>query len=347
MEQLDLFAELAEPATPTPEKTITLPKPTAGQWAPTPAKPPQPAPTPAAAKRPRPEFALPPTSGPDFGERVATAWHHAHGGNRMEIPLGIVATLALWPLKEHPRTLADFFRGLDAGQLLQCVREVAAYWWMRRPDLIDTASVLFSWAEEDNHPASLLAAIRATFHAALDAHALDHTGHADPGSNAYVDLMSWAVTNLRHNSARQGLGEYHTPPEVCDMMAAQIIGRDPEQIREGYSLLDPCAGTGGMFRAAAELFRSMGLDPANYTWFAQEIDPLAAAGCAVNMIVWGLGPNAMVACGDTLAQGDLWNQAVEHRRKLVKARDDVRQAMVLAEALGRVEQLVSRPKVAA
>ncbi|MGA5599595.1 N-6 DNA methylase [Streptomyces griseoincarnatus] len=345
MEQLDLFAELAEPAAPAPDKAITLPKPTAGQFA-APAKP-QPTPAPAAPqpqptpKKRGPEFAINPTKGADFGERVSYAWHQAHGGNRMEIPLGLVATLALWPLKENPRTLAQFLRGLDAPQILQCVREVAAYWWMRRPDLIDTASLLFSWAEEDKHPAPPLAAIEATWRAALDAHALDHTGHADPAWNSEVDLMSWTITNLRHNTARQGLGEYHTPPEVCDMMAAQIIGSDPEAIREGYSLLDPCAGTGGMFRSAAQHLRYMGLDPARFTWFAQEIDPLAAAGCAVNVIVWGLGPNALVACGDTLAEGDLWPRAVEHRRATVKHRDDVLATMAMAEAVRKVEQLVT------
>ncbi|MDQ0762028.1 N-6 DNA methylase [Streptomyces canus] len=350
MEQLDLFADLGEPEPPKPETTITLPKPTAGQWASTLPKPQQSASiTPEVKKtgsRGR-EFAIRPADGPTFGESVSTAWHQAHGGNRMEIPLGLVATLALWPQKEHPRTLAEFFRGLDAQQILACVREVAAYWWMRRPDLIDTASVLFQWAEGEKHTANELRAIRATFHAALDANVLDHTGRADPAWNGDVDLMSWAVTSLRHNSARQGLGEYHTPPEVCDMMAAQIIGQDSEAIHDGYSFLDPCAGTGGMFRSAAQHLRYMGLDPANYTWFAQELDPLAAAGCAVNVIVWGLGPNAMVACGDTLAEGNLWPRAVEHRRAMVERRDDVAAQMAIAYALARTEQLLGMDSEAA
>ncbi|MGO4431345.1 hypothetical protein AB4Z54_74295, partial [Streptomyces sp. MCAF7] len=118
--------------------------------------------------RRRGEFALHPADGPDFGEAVASAWYRTHGGTRMEIPMGIVATLALWPVKGYPRTLADFFRTVDTAQLLQCVREVAAYWWMRRPDLIDTASLLFEWASEDELPVNELDAIRATFHAALD-----------------------------------------------------------------------------------------------------------------------------------------------------------------------------------
>ncbi|GGZ73117.1 N-6 DNA methylase [Streptomyces echinoruber] len=341
MEQLDLFASLGEPEALKPEKTITLPKPVAGQWAPTVAKPQQPTAAAAAGPGRRAEFSMRPADGPAFGEAIASAWHRAHGGNRMEIPLGIVATLALWPLKGHARTLADFFRGLDAQQLLACVREVAAYWWMRRPDLIDTASVLFRWAEEEEkYTQHELHAIRATFHAALDHNALDHTGHEDPEANSWIDLMSWTITSLRHHTARQGLGEYHTPPEVCDMMAAQIIGEDPEAIHEGYSLLDPCAGTGGMFRSAAQHLRGLDLDPAKFTWFAQEIDPLAAAGCAVNMIVWGLGPNAMVACGDTLAEGDLWRRAVEHRRVMVERRDDVAAQMAIAYAVRRAEQLI-------
>ncbi|WP_330435846.1 SAM-dependent methyltransferase [Streptomyces sp. NBC_00825] len=339
MQQLDLFAQLDdEPQPPKPNKVIALPKPTAGQWAATPPK--QSAGTaPRSERRRSPEFVSRPTDGPTFGEKVSYAWHNAHGGNRMEIPLGIVATLALWPQKEYPRTFAAFFRTLDAESLLQCVREVAAYWWMRRPDLIDTASPLFKWAEEE-HTAHELHAIRATFHAALDAHALDHTGHIDPEWNSNIDLMSWTITNLRHNAARQGLGEYHTPPEICDLMAAQTIGRDPDEIPDDCSLLDPCAGTGGMFRSAAQHVRSMGLDPAKYTWFAQEIDPLAAAGCAVNIIVWGLGTKAMIACGDTLAEGDLWPRAIKHRRAMVEHRDDVQARMAIAYALGRSQQLL-------
>lgn len=342
MQQLDLFAELGnEPEPPKPETAITLPKPTAGQWAPAPPKPKEPASTATepTSRRRAPEFTLNPADGATFGEAVASAWYRAYGGTRMEIPMGVVATLALWPQKGYPRTLAKFFRSLDTPQLLQCVREVAAYWWMRRPDLIDTASALFSWAEGEL-TTNELHAVRDTFHAALDANALDHTGREDPEMNSWVDLMSWTVTNLRHKSAREGLGEYHTPPEVCDMMATQIIGRNPDEIHEGYSLLDPCAGTGGMIRSAAQHFRSMGLDPVNYTWFAQELDPIAAAGCAVNMIVWGLGPKAMVACGDTLHEGDLWPRAIEHRRAMVERRDDVQAQMAIAYALGRTQELL-------
>lgn len=348
MQQLDLFADLGdEPEPPKPETSITLPKPTAGQWAPAPPKPQQPASTSTEpTSRRGPEFTLHPADGPTFGEAVASAWYRAHGGTRMEIPMGIVATLALWPQKGYPRTLAKFFRQLDTPQLLQCVREVAAYWWMRRPDLIDTASLLFKWAEEDKYSKNELHAIRATFHAALDANALDHTGREDPEANTWVDLMSWTVTNLRHHSAREGLGEYHTPPEICDLMAAQILGRNPDEIHDGYSLLDPCAGTGGMFRSAAQHLRYMGLDPVNYTWFAQEIDPIAAAGCAVNMIVWGLGSKAMVACGDTLSEGDLWPRAIEHRRAMVELRDEAADRMAIAYALGRTQQLLGTAEAA-
>lgn len=346
MQQLDLFAQLDDdPQPPAPGNVIALPRPTAGQWAPVPPRSKQPA---GATDRPerRRGPASRPADGPTFGEKVSSAWHHAHGGNRMEIPLGIVATLALWPQKGYARTIADFFRTLDAPRLLQCVREVAAYWWMRRPDLIDTASALFAWAEEE-HTARELHAIRATFRAALDANALDHTGHVDPEENSYIDLMSWAITHLRHSTAREGLGEYHTPPEICDLMAAQTIGRDPDEIPGNCSLLDPCAGTGGMFRSAVQHVRYMGLDPTNYTWFAQEIDPLAAAGCAVNMIVWGLGTKAMVACGDTLGEGDLWPRAIKHRRAMIERRDDVKAHMAIAYALGRTRQLLDMASEAA
>ncbi|MGW3651105.1 N-6 DNA methylase [Streptomyces sp. NPDC000878] len=342
--QLDLFAELGNesepPAVPPTFQARSDATPPATKAVPTPE-----------SRRSLPQFAVHRSDGPTFGEAIADAWHRAHGGSRMEIPVGVVAALALWPIRDYPRDLAQFFNRLDGQQIVQCVREAAAYHWMRRPDLIGVAHTIFSWADRDDHTKHELHAIREVARAAIRHNVLDYTGSSDPYDNADIDLMSWTITNLRSRGATKGLGEYHTPPEITDMMS-RLAGPDGgrgdvsaawlfEDAKPGMSILDPCAGTGGMFRSSAQHLRYKGLDPADFTWFAQEIDPTAAAGCAVNMIVWGLGPMAMVACGDTLAEGDMWNRAVEHRREMEKRRDRMAGAAAMAAAIERAQRLLS------
>jgi hypothetical protein len=41
-------------------------------------------------------------------------------------------------------------------------------------------------------------------------------------------------------------------------------------------------------------------DPAAITWYANDIDPIAAACLAVNAQLWGLGPRVVIGCGDGL-----------------------------------------------
>ncbi|MEU2593870.1 N-6 DNA methylase [Streptomyces albidoflavus] len=349
--QLDLFADLdAKPPTPATFKpATTMPEP-ARQARPTPAPSPD-REVPRATTTDK-GVAAPPSwhghlsDGPVFGVAVADAWYGAYGGGRIEIPMGLVATLALWPQKGYPQELAAFLNPLDASHIVQCVNEVAAYWWLRRPDLIGVAHRLFSWAEEDLSDQEE-AAIRQTWKAAIRHNALDHTGSPDPYDRTWIDLMSWTITNLRHHSARSGLGEYHTPPEVVDVLTRVVMDK-PEfaasmlgDAQPGASILDPCAGTGGMLRGAALQLRHDGKNPADYRWFAQELDPISAGGCAINFLVWELGPNAMVACGDTLSEGDLYPRAVEHRREMEKRRDEYLAAVTYMESAAKVERLIA------
>ncbi|TGB15498.1 hypothetical protein [Streptomyces sp. MZ04] len=57
-----------------------------------------------------PPFETSRSSGAVFGEAVAAAWYAA-GGSRLDIPAGVVAALALWPVKspgaEHADALAS------------------------------------------------------------------------------------------------------------------------------------------------------------------------------------------------------------------------------------------------
>lgn len=97
----------------------------------------------------------------------------------------------------------------------------------------------------------------------------------------------------------------------------------------------------GRSGSPAVALRDRGLDPAACTWFSQELDSVLAAGCAVNMIVWGMGPRALVACGDTLAEGDLWTRAVERQRAIYEHRNRLVQVGDIAAAVGKAQALIS------
>ncbi|MFD0576134.1 N-6 DNA methylase [Dactylosporangium darangshiense] len=87
------------------------------------------------------------------------------------------------------------------------------------------------------------------------------------------------------------------PQPVAEALARMLHVADATP---GQSIADPAAGTGIMLWAAAHILRQHGKDPADYHWYANDIDPLAAACLAVNAHLWALGPNVLIGCADGL-----------------------------------------------
>ncbi|MFJ9719944.1 N-6 DNA methylase [Streptomyces sp. NPDC101213] len=334
MRQPSLFDDLNDDEPQPIPATFRAPAPTTRPAAPVPP------PRPDAPGDTRRLYRSHTSDGATLGEAISYAWHNAHGGTRIGIPIGVVAALALWPIgREHPHTLGEWFMRRTPEELQAAYREVTAWHWVRRPDLIEHALPILQWTEEELDK-NQLSAVREVTHAALRHGVLESTGSADPYVRSGTDLMSWALTSLRSHGARQGLGEYHTPPEVCDVMAR--ITYDADDLGPGQWFNDPCAGTGGMYRSLANHLRELGRNPHDYVWVMQDIDALAAAGAAVNAIIWDLGPNVLISCGDTLAEGDLTNRAIARRKAVLEHRDEVMgQAAVLA-GVRRAEDLISR-----
>ncbi|MFE6272182.1 N-6 DNA methylase [Streptomyces goshikiensis] len=239
----------------------------------------------------------------------------------MDIPTGIVAALALWPTKsdgaQHAQHLTDFLAAQPAPTWPGTVREVTAAHWVRRPDLISTAAPILRWAE-DEHSADMLYAVREVALTALKHGVLHHTGAGDPAMRSDTDLMSWTITALRHREDRAWLGEFHSPPEITEMMNRIAIGDNPPAVS---SLYECTGGTGGMFRVAAQHLREHNVDPRRWTWHLEELDPVAAAGAAVNFLIWDLGPKATVARGDIVSQPDLYERSLADRAVLDELRD--------------------------
>ncbi|WND40641.1 N-6 DNA methylase (plasmid) [Streptomyces sp. BB1-1-1] len=291
-----------------------------------------------------PPISISRSPGSVLGEAVAEAWHSA-GGSRLDIPAGVVAALALWPQKSPGAEAADTIAAYIAAQpprvLVRGLADSANFYWGLRPDLWTAARPLFDWTREDLHDTHL-AGVRAVARAALRHGVLQHTGDTDPAERSRTDLMSWVITSLRHHHSRRSLGEYHTPPDISDLMANVLaegsIGKRPRQ--RGEWALEPAAGTGGLFRSAAQDLRRDGEDPAERGWVMLELDPLAAAGAAVNTLVWELGPRAFVGCGDVLAQPDLAEETLAQARGMARHCDDVKKLIGFAIATRTTNQLL-------
>ncbi|MFC1415401.1 N-6 DNA methylase [Streptacidiphilus cavernicola] len=358
--QLDLFADLPDepatfvriPSSALPPRAAVPPRRkvapiTVGQGAliEAPAPPPN-APVPAK-RRPRRKlgFRRPTESARDLAEACAIAWHGHHGGGRMEIPVGIVATLALLPFRgDDLVALEGWILGLDDQQLWKLYEEVWALRWIQAPHLIGRCGILSQWLEQEEPDRNLRAAVRAVTERAIQYGVLELAANELPG-NLDVDLMSWMVTSLRSKGAREGLGEYHTPPEVCDMIARVTIG-GMDEIRPGMSFLEPASGTGGMVRSMASALRDLGHDPADMLWVMVDIDAIAVAGAAVNAILWELGGNVAVIRGDSLAEGDIGNRAIREAAEMIEHRDRLRGTAAMVAAIQRAERMLSLAKAA-
>ncbi|MGR3938437.1 N-6 DNA methylase [Streptomyces sp. BRA346] len=153
-----------------------------------------------------------------------------------------------------------------------------------------------------------LDAVHAVTQAALRAGLLEVTGGADPYQRSRADVFSVLLTELRSGRAGKAIGEAHTPPDAAALMARLTL---PDEPRQWFD--DPAAGTGGLFRAAAQRLRDTGRDPADFGWSLNDVDPIAAACCAVNAFIWQLGPRVLVSCVDILEQPDPRSQALEER----------------------------------
>ncbi|MGX1668652.1 N-6 DNA methylase [Streptomyces sp. NPDC055400] len=344
MTQLDLFAALEEKPHPIPA-TFTAPK--------KPSTPSRPAPT-AAAVTARPRRATP-SGDPHghamrIGEAVAGVWHRQHGGSRIEVPIGIVAALALIRQKDDsgPDLKAQIL-AQDNTQLITMFREIWSTHWMHRPDLIDRARILHEWLNDkeiDDHRAYL---VRAATKAALDQGLFDLTGHADPYLRAQTDVLSPIMMLVRSSGAQQGLGEYHTPASVADAMAnilaagsvmnIQLAVKDPQR---GEHIHDPAAGSGGLLRSAAQRLREQGLDPAEFQWSMVDIDEIAAACAAANSIIWELGPRVTVACADSLANPNAVEDAMRHARAVFAHRDEMLGKARIVAALRQTQRLLEQ-----
>lgn len=244
-----------------------------------------------------------------YAARIADAvdetWHSAHGHGDWQVPVSVVATLALIapPADKRDRAAAQV-TALDCDAFTHLMR---AQWGLlvnARPDLITPAWPLAGvWHGENAITGPTVRAAQRVAHVALQ-RGLWHLS-AEPELRCSLDLLGHVLTTLRGRKAATAHSAFYTPAGVADAMARGA----PE---EGAQVHEPTAGTGGMLRALAQAMRHHGRDPATVTWVAVDVDPLAIACLAANALLWGLGPRVLLGVGDIFT--DDWIAAAEAQR---------------------------------
>ncbi|WP_406260528.1 SAM-dependent methyltransferase [Streptomyces chartreusis] len=343
MTQLDLFAGLEEEPEPVPA-TFAATQTPAVSSSPPPATVPSPRP-------PRPRVVRDPHGqAMRIGEAVAGVWHRQHGGTRIEVPIGIVAALALIRQRDEdgPDLKAQIL-GQDDAQLIGMFREIWSMYWIHRPDLIDRARILHEWLNDEEIDGHRAYVVRGVTKAALDYGLFDLTAHADPYLRAQADVLSPVMMLVRSSGAQQGLGEYHTPAPVADAMADLLAAESVFDVtlqanepQRGQHIHDPAGGSGGLLRSAAQHLRERGQDPADFQWSMCDIDEIAAACGAVNAIIWSLGPRVTVACDDSLANPRAIEDAMKHARAVIEHRDETLGKARIIAAVRQAQQLLEQ-----
>ncbi|CCH00304.1 type I restriction enzyme, M subunit [Fibrella aestuarina BUZ 2] len=114
------------------------------------------------------------------------------------------------------------------------------------------------------------------------------------GPGDWYDALGTFYEVIAPNSKKGVLGQFFTPPEVCDMMTI-MTGFTPDLKGKGFSIQDPCSGSGRMLLAAHTSA------PGNYQ-YAADLDRICAKMSAVNMCIHGCVGQAV--CMNSLTPDD-------------------------------------------
>ncbi|GLY38972.1 hypothetical protein Amsp01_049960 [Amycolatopsis sp. NBRC 101858] len=257
---------------------------------------------------------------------VAAAWRTRIAPRGPAIPLGVVATIAAGGLLvDRPDHLAKVMMSASPGDFVGIARGVWGEVFARRPDLAQWAYLLLDWlyGETDER---LRRRIKRTAEAALRAGQLELT----TGRRRFTcDLLGPVLAALR---SRPGLKVdtrmYAPSPTAWKLTAVSLRDLEP-----GRLFRDDAVGTGGLFRATAEVVRCQGLDPADMRWFGADSDELAVAATAINALIWELGPEVFFYAGDVRAFPHWPDEAERQRAWFLEQVGSVNEAMALLDYL--------------
>ncbi|WP_291408843.1 N-6 DNA methylase [Actinophytocola sp.] len=226
-----------------------------------------------------------------IAESAEAAWHGAYGTGRLDLPVSIIATLAALPRNDSQgNDVTDSMIECDTADFMAFARHTWTSVIRSRPEITHLVYPIISWIF-DGTEASVYQHAHAVAQAALRAGQPDLTG---TDRRFDTDLLGNVLTILRPKSALQARGQFYTPASIAELLARM------SDVEEHRIVEDPMMGTGGMFRAVAEVMREQGRDPRTVRWVGCDIDPIAVACAAVNSMIWGLGHDIVFHAGNAL-----------------------------------------------
>lgn len=266
----------------------------------------------------------------DIAQAVDVAWNRSNHSGRRDVALSVVSALALLNQRDPDSSdLAEQLCAQNAEEFARTLREIYTAVINSRPDLTHLIFPLLQWVFDDPEPA-LQRAAKQVADGALHARQLDLTGT----ERRYdTDLLGVVLTLLKSDSAGKANAQIYTPMPLADMMARMT---PPE---ERSSVCDPAVGTGGLLRAAAQAMRELDRDPTTVTWYGADVDDLAIAACAVNSLIWGLGPRIVLCVANTLSEGDWARRAEAQRAEILQVIERIRRHKLMIHAVRTAQQL--------
>jgi hypothetical protein len=225
---------------------------------------------------------------------VASTWHKDGASGQPEVPMGVVATIAVAGLLvDDPARLAEEMTSASPTDFVHLARQVWAVVVARRPDVTLWAHPLLRWLFA-NLDEPTRQRIKRSALAALNAGQLELTATE---RRFDCDLFGPLLGALRSRTATKVNAQMYTPGDIACALTAVAL----DDLKAGQSFCDDTVGTGGLFRVAAQIVRSRGLDSADMLWFGADTDELAVAATAVNGLLWDLGSGVTLYVGDILA----------------------------------------------
>ncbi|MEV7038358.1 N-6 DNA methylase [Amycolatopsis sp. NPDC051061] len=260
---------------------------------------------------------------------VASAWHKDGDPGEPRVPMGVVATIAAAGLQiDGPDRLAHVMLSLSPARFVDLARRVWVVALMRRPDLTLWVHPLLGWLFADSGE-SAIQRIKRTADAALRAGQLELTATK---RRFDCDLFGPVLGALRSRTAMKVNAQMYTPGDVACALTAVAVS----DVKAGQSFCDDTVGTGGLLRAAAQIVRDRGHDPAGMLWFGADTDELAVAAAAINSLLWGLGPEVVLYVGDVLTHPHWPEEALRGRAAFLRRVDSVNDGVKLLDFLRRL-----------
>lgn len=135
--------------------------------------------------------------------------------------------------------------------------------------------------------------------------------HPDRVSNSMMGTVFEIIIRRSKESTNTKAGQFYTPREIVRLLVSLTICGHEEELKEmgrGFSIYDPCCGTGGMLTVGKEYLRQIsGRDNIRVNLYGQELNEKTYAICRADLLMKGeeQAGEQKVFQGDTLGDDKL------------------------------------------